>query len=177
MASIATVAELTNYLRKGVDTDSAQRALDIATGWIVDDLDQLLFPGTLTDEIVYGGYPTLYLPQAPVNAITTVKTVESGVTTVRVENTDWVRRGMRGLKWIGSGVWPDVVQVTWDYGYSAFPEGLKGTCLVVAARLYDNPKMLRSFVLGGRQGTYMAVGAGLTEDEAASLDKYRLMVV
>jgi hypothetical protein len=58
---------------------------------------------------------------------------------------------------------------------------VKGICLSLAGRLYDNPTALRSYTVGGVSETYAgsagALGPGLTNDEKIDLAPYRLAVV
>jgi hypothetical protein len=177
---LATPADLAGRLQQSLDTYTATQALEVATGWIQEALGQKIFEVLNETVTLDGGERTLYLPQRPVIAVGAVSTLDrDGTVFAPVLNTDYRVRGAR-LIWQGIGrVWPESVTVTYSHGYAsnAIPQGLRGLCLDVAARIYHNPAALTSKTVGGVSWTKSAGdtrgAGGLTEAEQMALAVHR----
>jgi hypothetical protein len=180
VAAFATPSDLASLLQQDLDTASATLALNIASSKIRS------FAGwSITEEV--GAVATLdgncdrvlFLPSLYVTAVASV--VEYGTSLTVVTGFDWTSYGELirvGRLW----TWrPRSVVVTFTHGYTTAPDDVKGICLSLAGRLYDNPGALRSYAVGGVSATYAgsagALGPGLTEDEKIDLASYRLAVV
>jgi hypothetical protein len=147
--SFATPADLAAYLQReafaaGAETTSAQLALDIATSTVVARTGQTFVVKTADVVTLDTHYDEdVRLPQRPVTAVTSVSTRDRGstTTTTRTLNADYEVRGDR-LRWVGIGTWPYEVTVTYDHGYAAIPDDVKGATLAVAAEIHSNPEGL-----------------------------------
>lgn len=152
--SFASPAELAAYLQRdpfadGAETTSAQLALDIATSIVVARTGQDFAPVVGDTITLDSGGEDIYLPQRPVNAVTSVTTRGRGSTssTTATLNAEYEVRGHR-LRWVGlGGVWPYEVTVTYDHGYATIPDDVKGATLAVAAEIHANPEGLSSSAL------------------------------
>ena len=85
-------------------------------------------------------------------------------------------------KLIRNGRWPRTarsVAVTYTHGYSVVPDVVKGICLTIAARAYDNPRGDKSHAEGmgifTESATFADSSAGsLSELERSALGKFQL---
>jgi hypothetical protein len=114
-----------------------------------------------------------------VTAVTSI--VEEGTTLTVVTDFDWTSYGKLirvYRRWTSK---PRAVVVTFTHGYATAPDDVKGVCLSLAGRLYENPGSLRSYTVGGVSETYASgpgiSGPGLTIDEKNDLGPYRLPVL
>lgn len=180
MAAFATPSDLASLLQKDVDTATATLALSVASGKIRD------FAGwSISQEVGVvatldgNGERALWLPSLLVTAVASV--VENGTAVTVVSGFDWTSYG-RLSRINRCWTWkPRSVVVTFTHGYVTVPDGVKGVCLALAGRLYDNPVGLRSWTVGGTSQTYAgsagALGPGLTDDEKKDLAPHRLPVL
>ena len=181
---LATPSDLASHLQQDLDTATATLALEVATGWIKDDLGQNVLQITNETVTLDGGDRTVYLPQRPVVSVGAVTTTDYlGTTETPVLNTDYRVRGYR-LIWSGYGkVWPEVVTVTYSHGFTSVtvPQGIRGVCLSAAGRLYQNPDGLRSQTVGSVSWTTATppddTGPGLLESERLTLANYKGVMV
>lgn len=146
--SFATPADLAAYLQRppfaaGAETTSAQLALDIASAVVTERAGQTFTVATETVTLDTHGDEDVHLPQRPVTSVGSVTTRDRGsvTNTARTLNTDYEVRGGR-LRWVGIGVWPYEVTVTYTHGYATIPNDVKGATLAVAAEIYSNPEGL-----------------------------------
>lgn len=179
MAAFATPSDLASSLEQDVDTATATLALAVASGKIRDFAGWSITQETGAVATLDGtGDRSLWLKSLLVTAVASV--VENGLTLTVVAGFDWTEYGKLirvGRCWICK---PRSVVVTYTHGYVTVPDGVKGVCLSLAGRLYDNPVALRSYTVGGVSQTYAgsagALGPGLTTDEKADLAAYVLPV-
>jgi hypothetical protein len=160
--SFAAPADLAAYLQReafiaaSAEEKSAQLALDIATATVVARTGQT-FVAVAGDVVTLDthGEEDVFLPQRPVTAVTSVVTRDRGssTTTTRTLNTDYEVRGDR-LRWVGIGTWPYEVTVTYDHGYAAIPDDVKGATLAVAAEIHSNPEGLARSAIDDAQDAH-----------------------
>lgn len=134
--AFATVEQLGIHLQ-GINLslreESAQQALDEATGLIQDHCRQELVHATTTVALSPYNVSQVRLPQRPVIAVTSVaddgRTLLSGQWRLVGDTLCSV-----GRYWCGP------VTVTYEHGYTDIPITLRTTCLQVAARIFENPR-------------------------------------
>lgn len=150
--SFATPSDLAAYLQReaftGAEVTSAQLALDIASAVVRERTGQDFTVATETVTLDTHGGEDVYLPQLPVTDVATITTRNKGetTTTTRAVNTDYEVRGSR-LRWVGLGLWPYEVTVTYTHGYDTIPDDVKGATLAVAAEIHSNPEGLSQSAL------------------------------
>lgn len=180
MAAFATPSELASFLQQDLDTSSATLALDIASkairdhcGWEITQQANTV----VTLDGVEGS--TLWLPSQLVTAVASV--VENGTTLTVVSQFDWTAYGKLirvGRCWYCK---PRSVVVTFTHGYATVPDSVKGVCLAVASRRYQNPEARRSYTIGGVSESFAVPVSGAIgyfyDTELADLQSYRLAVV
>lgn len=182
LATFASPAELAAHLQvASVDTASATLALDNASqqirdelGWSVSEQEDVV-----ADLDGPGGW-TIWLPTQRLTAVTTV--IEDGVTLTVLTQYDWTFSGR--LIRVG-GSWsckPRALTVTYTHGWPAASEQLrtaKAACLIRAGLVYENPRAVRSYTVGGVSETYADPAYDGPAKGAAepSLSVYQLMAV
>lgn len=181
MSAFASSTDLQNWLQLStVNTAAAELALNVASstirtwcGWPISEEEDVtaVLDGT--------GGRTLWLPTLKLTAVSSVE-VDADPLTVGTD-FDWTSYG----KLIRSGRWPSTprsVEVTYTHGYEVVPDAVKGACLMVAARAYNNPEMMRSRTrIAGpfqEQATFAELdGPGLAGPEMQMLGPFRLEFV
>jgi hypothetical protein len=183
MAPFATAVELEDFLQLEsgtIKTATANLVLAIASGairsyvgWsISEETAELVTQGT-GDNVI----------RLPTKLLTDVTSVEvDGDLLVFGDDFRWTTLGR--LRRIGAR-WPRVeqtVEVTFVHGYNPVPDEVKGLCLSLAGRLYNNPEGLRAWsvdglseTMAGPQATIGDVGSALTDFEKAVLDPFVLL--
>jgi hypothetical protein len=176
---LATPSDLNAWLQKTVPTDTALVALETATGWIQADLGQRVLAQANDTVTLRGGYPSLWLPQRPVTAVSTVTTTDKkGVVTPRTLNTHYyvIRDELR----YAGGYWPELVTVTYSHGYTQIPQAIRGVCLSAAVRTFSNPGGFQGESVGSvswQAAVGVAGASGLNRAEREALDPFRQLVV
>lgn len=180
MATFATPSDLASLLQRDVDTATATLALNIASGKIRDECGWPISQEIGAVATLDGnGERALWLPSLLVTAVASV--VEDGFALAVVTGFDWTSYGrLLRVNRCWSSKARSVV-VTFTHGYVTVPDGVKGICLSLGSRLYDNFVALRSKTVGGVSVTYGgsagSLGPGLTADEKEDLAAYRLPVL
>lgn len=187
MAQFATVTEFKTLLGKltleARDEDAIALILQLASASIQNYTRQdiELVAGDVVK--LRGGYSSdLWLPQRPVTAVTTVQ-IGSGAA-LSSGAFGWDRMGLlRRLSgnWIAdnwSGANADVITVTYSHGYATIPDDIKGVCLSLAVRKWENPAGIGETTGEGDPGLSFARQTGfvLTAGEKKILDRYRRKV-
>ena len=177
MAAFATTGELASWLQTTVDSSAATLALNVASSAIRTYCGWAISAETVTAELHDGtGARSLWLPTLKLTEVLLV--VADGVTLVAGTDFDWTSYG----KLIRNGRWPRTarsVAVTYTHGYSVVPDVVKGICLTIAARAYDNPRGDKSHAEGmgifTESATFADSSAGsLSELERSALGKFQL---
>lgn len=175
MAAFATPTELAGFVQADLDTYTATQALDIASQAIRDHCGWNISQETVIGKVLdCDGSRSLWLPTLLLTALGPV--VENGVTLTVLSGYDWTEYG----RVIRAGRWPNQarsVTVTYTHGYATVPNSVKGVCLTVAGRMYQNPDALRSYTVGGVSESYSTTAGSsgaLYDDEFTALEKYKL---
>jgi hypothetical protein len=187
--TLATPADLAAWLQRTLAPDTAQLALETATGWVQAELGQRVVAVANDTVTLRCGRSSLWLPEGPVNSVSTVTTTDfRGTVTARTLNVHYYVIG-REIRWAfygwygfpGISGWPELATVTYSHGYTQIPQAIRGVCLAAAARALDNSGSLRSETVGGvswtAAGTAEDLGPGLTGSERAALAPFRQLVV
>jgi hypothetical protein len=183
----ATEVDLATLLQQDLDTASATLALELATGAIQDEAGWRIVAETVSNYLCTYAGNMVVLPTAHLTALTMT---DAGTALVQGNTMLWSTNGLVLRKAYGGMI--DVpfygpVVATFTHGYPAdsIPQKLRGLCLNIASRLYDNPTGLRSEGVGqsqevkspgGRSGSSNA-GPTLTEDELRALTPWLAEVV
>lgn len=180
MAAFATPAELASWLQvPEVDTATATLQLAAASQAIRDYCGWSITEETVTGAVLdAAGSRSIWLPTLLLTAVGPV--VELGVTLTALDDYDWTRYG----RLLRSKRWPNQarsVVVTYTHGYSVAPDSVKGVCLAMAGRIYNNPLGAKSQTAGPFSQSFAvplsgAVGSPLLE-ELAQLGPYKLEFV
>jgi hypothetical protein len=177
VAAFATAEELASHLQvAGVDTASANQALNIASSDIRDHCGWSISEEDVTDTLDGTGTRNLWIPTLRLTAVSSL--AENGVSLVEGVDFDWTRYG----KLVRNGCWPRTarsVDITWTHGYATVPDVVKGVCLALAGRRYDNPKGSKGSTRTAgpftETSTYAGEGgADLTSSEIEKLGKFTL---
>lgn len=176
MAALADPTELAGYLQRDLDTYSATQALNIASRAIRDFCGWEISEETVTAKVLDTyGERSIWLPTLLLTAVSSV--VEKGVTLTVATDFDWTAYG----RLIRSGRWPNEarsVTVTYTHGYTTVPDSVKGVCLAVAGRRYQNPSALRSQTVGAVSESYVIPASGqlgfFYDTEMEDLASYKL---
>jgi hypothetical protein len=188
VTSFATPADLASYLQTTVDTASAQLSLDLATALIKNYTRQTLSYVADDTVVLRGNTAVLLLPQRPVVGTPVVNgLVPSAV--YRFDPPDRLTYGVPSGNLAAAqyangpnpvyGVWPLAVTVTYSHGYQVIPDDIRGACISVAARAYDNPQGLRGETIGSYSvqyagaGDILVPGVALSGSEEQILNRYR----
>lgn len=177
MASFATPAELASWLQvASVDTASAQLQLNVATRAIINHCGWGILEATVTaDPRDARGGRSLFLPTRHLTAVTDV--VADGV--ALVAGTDYEWWGYGELERLGR-CWPHKprsVLVTYTHGYTPVPDDVKGACLSIAGRLYQNPSAAKAYTKTAgpfaESQTYSDALPPLSNNEVVLLSAYK----
>lgn len=181
----ASEVDLATLLQQDIDTASATLALELATGAIQDYAGWRIVEETVTGYLCTFSGNMVVLPTA---RLTALSMVDYTITLVQGDTMLWNTNGLVLRKAFGGRFdYPfyGPVVATFTHGWPAaqLPQTLRGLCLNVASRLYDNPTGLRSEGVGSAQevkstGSPVSfVGATLTPEEARALTPYMAEVV
>lgn len=142
MADFATSMELQNWLElDAINSAKANLALEVASSEIRSHCGWSISEETATLVLDGSGARTLWLPTLRLTAVTSVK-VNGDPLTVDTQY-DWTSYG----KLIHRGCWPRKprsVEVSFTHGYDEVPAVVKGVCLALAGRAYDNARGARA---------------------------------
>lgn len=143
MADFATSTDLRNWLQEAsIDTTAGTLMLAVASsairtwcGWSISQEEDVIavLDGT--------GNRSLWLPTLRLTEVASVEV--NGEPLTVITNFDWTAYG----KLIHRGCWPRTprsVEVVYTHGYATVPDVVKGVCLMMASRLYNNPEALKS---------------------------------
>lgn len=166
--AFATVEDVETAQRKQLDVDdklAVEYLLDVATEMIRGYTRQYI--SLVEDETVVlrsqGGL--LLLPELPVVSIGDVE-YDGTVLTLDTDYTVWDSGIIRHT----TGVWTDPVTVTYTHGYSTIPDDIKGVCVDITKRAFENPAGLARDDLN-TASQYL----GLTQENMAVLSRrYRI---
>jgi hypothetical protein len=178
----ATEYDLATHLQQDLDTSSATLALELATGAIQDEAGWRIVAETVAGYLCSPSANMVVLPTAHLTALAMTDAgapLVQGVSMLWSTNGLVLRKaynGMLDVPFYG----PVVATFTHGYPANQLPQTLRGLCLNIAARLYDNPTGLRSESVGqasetkspgGRSGSSNS-GSSLTDDELRQLSPY-----
>lgn len=161
MAPFCTIADLEAFLQQSIPAAkiaSANRAIDEATASIQNYCNQVL-ETVAGDAIVLDceGGRKIFLPQLPVTAVTSV--YEDGDLLAAGADEDY-QLGQYGILHRVGRDWAtgiQIIQVTYDHGYSTIPQDIVDVCTRMAARAYQAG--LKAEALAGVAGvTAMSLG-------------------
>lgn len=180
MAPFATAAELEDFLQLDsgtIRTATADLVLAIASGAIRRHVGWSISEET-ADLVTQGtGDNVIRLPTKRLTDVTSV-TVD-GDPLVFGDDFRWTTLGR--LRRVGAR-WPrleQTIEVTFVHGYDPVPDEVKGVCLSLAGRFYNNPEGLRSWSVDGLSETIAAptsdIGLALTSEEKAALEQFVLL--
>lgn len=183
MASFATPAELASWLQvPEVDTATATLQLAAASKAIRDYCGWNITEETVTDQVLdTDGERSIWLPTLWLTAVASV----SELTLPLTAGTDYEWRRYGKVTRTGRRhCWPrqsQSVQITYTHGYPETPDSIKGICLAMAGRVYNNPLGAKSQTAGPFSQSFAvplsgAVGSPLLE-ELAQLGPYKLEFV
>lgn len=177
--SLATVADLSAYLQEALADDDASALfyLKSASGQVRDYLQQQVTQVT-DDVIIVDPLDNLsvFLPEMPVTAVTTVETLVEGVWTVMDPST-YTASLITGQVSAVADLWPSTPgswRITYTHGFAEVPDGLVGVVVAVAARGYSTPVGVDNERIGQRSIKYSTRSAEFSESELATLDRYSL---
>jgi hypothetical protein len=177
---LASEYDLATWLQQDVDTASATLALELATGSIQNECGWRILAETVTDLLVT---PAGHMVTLPTARLTALAMTDNGQTLVQGNTMLWspnglvLRKAYNGLidyPFIG----PVIATFTHGYPVDSVPQAIRGVCLLVASRVYDNPTGLRSEGIGSSQevkspgGANSFMGATLTDEERRALGPY-----
>jgi len=174
VAAFATPAELASWLQvPSVDTATATLVLNIASTAIRSHCDWNISQETDVVATLNGSAKdSLWLKSLFVTGIGSV--VEDGVTLTVLTQFNWTSQGQLlrlGRCWTWK---PRAVVVTFTHGYATVPDDVKGACLQMAGRAYQNPGSgLRSHGVDDFTETFAVDvnAAGVVTDADATLLK------
>jgi hypothetical protein len=177
----ATATELATFLKQDVDTSTAELAIQLASQ-MFSTRANTMFADTLTTYQTQGGpYRELYLPFAPVSAVSEVRIINSSSGTTVV--TDYTRIKSVLYRLVGFGLCvfpPDLVEVDLTYGYTVCPDDVKGAVLESAGGAYMSPDVTtKSESLDDYSVSYAQNlgGVSLTPSAQALADLYRGSII
>jgi hypothetical protein len=143
MAAFATPAELASHLQvASVDTATANLLLNEASsairtycGWSISSED------VVDEEFDGTGTRNLWIETLRLTLVASL--VENGLPLTEGVDYDWTRYG----KLVRNGCWPRTarsVVISYTHGYTTVPDVVKGVCLDIAGRKYNNPQSTKS---------------------------------
>jgi hypothetical protein len=177
---LATEVDLASLMQQDVDTASATLAIELATGAIQDEAGWRILTETVSNYVCSPFGNVVVLPTC---RLTALAMTDAGVSLTQGSTMLWTPSGLVLRKsWGGRADYPFLgpVLATFTHGYatSEVPQTLRGICLNIATRLYDNPTGLRSEGIGSSQevkspgGANSFVGPSLTDEELRALGPY-----
>lgn len=167
--AFATLEDVTNAQRKDVDPADAatvEYLLDVATEMIRGYCNQHLSL-VEDDEVVLRspGGGLLLLPELPIVELGDVEVDD----TVLTLDTDYEAQDF-GILYRHGG-WSGPVTVTYSHGYATIPDDIRGVCVDIVKRAFENPAGLQRDDLGEA-----SQWLGLTAENKAILDRrYRIL--
>lgn len=142
MAAFATTTDLASWLQvASVTSGPATLALNVASSTIRSFCGWSISQETVTETRDGTGAKSLWLPTLRLTAVASV--VADGRTLTPTVDYDWTSFG----KLIRHGCWPRTprsVALVYTHGYATVPDVVKGVCLSLAARAYNNPQDAKS---------------------------------
>lgn len=181
MASLASTSDLGTYLGTDIsvsDTARAQQALDYASAKIRSYCGWTITQESLSDVSVDGsGTRDVWLDTLHLTAVSSVVDNERSVTLTYDVDYTWVQDGRlhRPLGWKRI---PRLLSVSYTHGYAEAPDDVKGVCLALAARRFENPQSYERERLDDYSYTVASRSAGahaLLEAEKSDLGPYRIL--
>jgi hypothetical protein len=177
---LATEIDLATHLQQDVDTASATLALELATGSIQTEAGWRILQETV---VGYVCTPVADVVTLPTCYLTALAMTDGAVTLVQGSTMLWSQNGVvLRTSWGGRASLPfrGPVVATFTHGYpdGLVPQTLRGICLMIAARNYDNPTGLRSEGVGQANevkspgGNVSFVGSTLTDEERRALQPW-----
>jgi|SRR5690242_10445470 hypothetical protein len=149
------------------EQDQVQFVIDLITGYIESECFGLSFT-VLTDvtkRLQADSYGVIELPFFPINTVSSVKSVKTGLETV----WDWDYFS------VIFDLCPfEAVDVKLTYGYDEPPADLVLVARSLAKRNMDNPLNIRQQTVGAISETYGSLNDSLNEFESSIIDRYRL---
>lgn len=126
----------------------------------------------------------LWLPERPVIAVGSVAIIGGNIdadwnlnSNIEPVSYTWNRQGLlrryAGATWGGDGA---TVRLTYSHGHETIPDLIRGLCLQVAQRLFEDPAAagIKQETIGSYSyKTDSAAGAALSDDERRLLRDYR----
>jgi len=176
--SFASTSELSTYVGSTVDESRAQQALDYATKKIRSHCGWSISQESLSDVSVDGsGTRDVWLDTLYLTAVSSVVDNDRSATLTFDVDYTWTKDGRlhrpSGWKKI-----PRLLSVTYTHGYVTVPDDVKGVCLSLAARRFDNPQSYRTERIDDYSYTVAATQTGahsLLDAEIADLGPYRIL--
>jgi len=176
VAAFAAPAELASHLQvPTVDTATATLALDFATGLIRDECGgwSITQESNVAKTLDSYGMPSLWLPTRLLTAVASV--VENGITLTHDTHYRWWGNGRLERLTTCWPTKPRSVVVTYTHGYTTVLDDVKGVCLALAGRRYQNPMGAKAQVAGPFSQSYASSEAGsLSDAEKEALEPYKL---
>jgi hypothetical protein len=187
---LASPTDLAALLQQDLDTSSAVLAIELATGAIQDELGWRVLQETVINQTVLPVSASGPI-QLPTAYLTSVAVTEGGHPLRDGLDYAWTTAGLVSRIWWGApyvyprstygGWWMYPLVVTYTHGFppANVPQKIRGVCLNVAARLFDNPTGLRSEGIGQSQevkstgDTQAFAGPTLTPLEARALAMWK----
>jgi hypothetical protein len=140
--AFATVEDVATAQRKSVDAEDAatvEYLLDVATEMIRGYCNQHI---TLVedDEVVLRseGGKTVLLPELPVVDVTSVEYEDDAI----VLDTDYELWDNGIIRSLGT-IWRYPLTVVYSHGYATIPDDIRGICVDVVKRAFENPAGLQ----------------------------------
>jgi hypothetical protein len=182
---LASEVDLATWLQQDVDTASATLAIELATGAIQDECGWRILTETVTGLLVA---PHANMVTLPTMRLTALAMTDNGQPLVQGSTMLWSTNGLVLRKaFNGLADYPFIgpVLATFTHGYPAdsIPQTIRGVCVLIASRVYDNPTGLRSEGIGSSQevkspgGANSFMGATLTDEERRTLGPYTVQPV
>lgn len=182
MASFATPAELASWLQvPEVDTATATLQLAAASKAIRDFCGWNITAETVTDEMLdTDGERSLWLPTLWLTDVASINELTLPLTA----GTDYEWRRYGKVTRLDRRCWPRQsrsVEITYTHGYPEIPDSIKGICLSLAGRVYNNPVGARSQTAGPFAQSFAVPSSGavasLLLEELSQLGPYKLEFV
>lgn len=179
--AFASVTDLAALLRRSIDDEDAGAllALDLATGAIRNEARQHISLVEDEDIVLAGRWSSdLWLPERPVIEISSIEIVPSAGVSEPLGVTAYQWDGQGHIQ-LASGSWGGpsaTVPITYTHGFETIPDDIRGLCLQVASRVFDNPGNVAQESIGSYSysvSTASRTGVALSEDERRICWRYR----
>lgn len=142
----ATASELAGYMKKDLDTYTAELALTVTSAEFSRVADTWWAQQTTTYKTPGVGQRAIVLPYNPVVSVSAVRIDAVAVTDYKLVRQTVYRQAGFGLWYAAfgaTGAWfgppPADVQIDLTYGYAAPTDDVKGAVLEAAAAVYGSP--------------------------------------